>query len=267
MKPKKLALVGCGYLGNIIARAYTDGLLEGYELVGVMSRTRESAQKTAVLAGCKACDTIEELLKLRPDYVAEAASVKTVRDLALKVLGGGAHLVVLSIGAFADAEFYEQVKAAALENGTQVHLASGAIGGFDVLQTISLMAQAEGYSEQAGISTRKGPESLRNTPVFQEELIKARRESTVFDGCAKDAIALFPTKVNVAVATALATTGPQITGVKITSVPGFLGDDHQITAEIKGVKAVVDIYSSTSAIAGWSVVALLRNLISPIAFQ
>ena len=52
MKPKKLALVGCGYLGNIIAKAYTDGLLEGYELVGVMSRTRESAQKTAVLAGC-----------------------------------------------------------------------------------------------------------------------------------------------------------------------------------------------------------------------
>ena len=31
-------------------------------------------------------------------------------------------------------------------------------------------------------------------------------------------------------------------------------------------KAVVDIYSSTSAIAGWSVVALLQNLASPIMF-
>ena len=33
-----------------------------------------------------------------------------------------------------------------------------------------------------------------------------------------------------------------------------------------GVKAVVDICSSTSAIAGWSAVALLRNLASPVCF-
>jgi aspartate dehydrogenase len=32
------------------------------------------------------------------------------------------------------------------------------------------------------------------------------------------------------------------------------------------VHAIVDIYSRTSAIAGWSVVALLRNLVSPIVF-
>ncbi len=51
---------------------------------------------------------------------------------------------------------------------------------------------------------------------------------------------------------------------EIVSVPGFTGDDHCITAKIDGVKAVVDIYSRTSAIAGWSVVALLRNQASPI---
>jgi len=28
----------------------------------------------------------------------------------------------------------------------------------------------------------------------------------------------------------------------------------------------VDIYSSTSAIAGWSVVAVLQNIVSPIVF-
>ncbi len=50
-------------------------------------------------------------------------------------------------------------------------------------------------------------------------------------------------------ATSLATTGPDITGVTMHSVPGWVGDDHCITAEIEGVKAVVDICSSTSAIA------------------
>ena len=91
-------------------------------------------------------------------------------------------------------------------------------------------------------------------------------ETQVFDGTAKEAIALLPTKVNVAVAASLASVGPDAEHVQITSVPGFVGDDHRITAEIDGVKAVVDIYSSTSAIAGWSVVALLQNLASPIVF-
>ena len=64
----------------------------------------------------------------------------------------------------------------------------------------------------------------------------------------------------------IATTGPEITGVTMHSVPGWVGDDHCITAEIEGVKAVVDICSSTSAIAGWSAVSLLRNLASPVCF-
>lgn len=91
-------------------------------------------------------------------------------------------------------------------------------------------------------------------------------ERQVFSGNAKEAISILPTKVNVAVAASLATIGPEDTSVNIFSVPGMIGDDHKITAEIDGVKAVVDIYSSTSAIAGWSVVAVLKNLVSPIVF-
>ncbi len=267
MEKKKLGIVGCGFLGNIIARACADGLLEDYELVGVVSRSRESAEKTAAMAGCRACRDIDELLELKPDYVAEAARIHVLKEIAVKVLRSGASLVVLSIGAFADAAFLDEVRRTAREHGTQVHIASGAIGGFDVLQTVTLMAQAAGLSEQAGIWTHKGPASLQGTPVFSQELMDASQESDVFEGSAKEAIALFPTKVNVAVATALATTGPQTAGVRITSVPGFVGDDHKITADIGGVKAVVDVYSDTSAIAGWSVVALLRNLTAPISFQ
>ncbi len=57
------------------------------------------------------------------------------------------NLVIISIGAFADLAFYEQVKAAAVEGGAKVHLASGAIGGFDVLQTVTLMAEAQKLAE------------------------------------------------------------------------------------------------------------------------
>lgn len=266
MEEKKLALVGCGFLGNIVADAYAAGLLAGYRLVGAFSRTAEKTRAVAEKTGCRACDSLEELLALEPDCVVETASVQMAREMAIPVLRRGADLVLISIGALADAAFRAEVEAAARENGTRVHIASGAVGGFDVLRTISLMAQAQGLPESAGIVTHKGPQSLKNTPVFREELLTDAEESCVLSGTAAEAIAVLPTKVNVAVAASLATTGPDSAGAEIFSVPGFTGDDHCITAEIDGVRATVDIYSRTSAIAGWSVVALLRNLVAPIAF-
>ena len=262
----KFGIVGCGFLGGIVANALKNGLLADYELVGVTSRSPESAQKMAETVGCPACADVDALLALEPEYIVETASVEAVRAMAVPVLRRGVNLVVISIGAFADLAFYEQVKQAAREGGAKVHLASGAIGGFDVLQTVSLMAQAQRLPETAGIETHTGARGFRNTPVWADHLLTDTEKTTVFTGNAKEAIATFPRRVNVAVATSLATTGPEITDVTMHSVPNWVGDDHRITAEIDGVKAVVDIYSSTSAIAGWSVVALLRNLASPVVF-
>ena len=266
MEQKRLALVGCGFLGGIVADAYAAGLLEGYRLVGAFSRTAEKSAALAEKTGCQACGSLDELLSLRPDYVVETASVEMVKEMALPVLERGADLVLVSIGALADNAFRAQVEDAARENGVKVHIASGAVGGFDVLRTVSLMAQAKKLDETAGIVTHKGPQSLQGTPVFREALLTDTEESCVLSGTAAEAIAVLPTKVNVAVAASLATTGPDSATAKIFSMPGFTGDDHMITAEIDGVKATVDIYSRTAEIAGWSVVALLRNLASPIMF-
>lgn len=192
----KFGIVGCGFLGGIVASAWKNGLLADYELVGVTSRSPESAQKMAEIVGCPACADVDALLALEPEYIVETASVEAVRAMAVPVL-------------------------------------------------------------------RRG---FRNTPVWADHLLTDTEKTTVFTGNAMEAIATFPRRVNVAVATSLATTGPEITDVTMHSVPNWVGDDHRITAEIDGVKAVVDIYSSTSAIAGWSVVALLRNLASPVVF-
>lgn len=262
--PKKLAVIGCGHLGRIVAQAWMADLLPGYELVGVLGRTPGKAAALAKEAGCAACDTLDQLLALQPDYVVEAASVQAVRDYALPVLQAGRELVVLSIGALADKDFRRQVEDAARSGGSHIYLASGAVGGFDVLHTVALMAQAAGEELTAGIHTHKGPKSLENTPVYLPQLATDTQERTVFTGNAAQAIALLPTKVNVAVASALATAGPEQTKVEITSVPDFVGDDHRIEASIPGVTAVVDVYSSTSDIAAWSAVSLLRELSSPI---
>ena len=109
----RFGIVGCGFLGNIVANAWKDGFLEDYELVGVTSRSQESRDKTAAETGCRSCRDLAELLSLEPEYIVEAASVEAVRDMACTVLEHGVSLVLLSIGAFADAAFYGQVRDAA----------------------------------------------------------------------------------------------------------------------------------------------------------
>ncbi|MBQ7785323.1 MAG: DUF108 domain-containing protein [Clostridia bacterium] len=261
---KTFMIAGCGFLGGIVADAYAAGLLEDYELIGVNSYNMADAVRVSSQNDCAVCANVDTMISMKPDYIVETASVEWVRENAVKVLESGISLVLVSIGAFADSELYEKAKAAAVAGGAKIHLASGAIGGFDVLQTISLMAHAQDLSEVAGIETHTGCRGFMPTPVWDDLLLTEQK--TVFTGNAKEAIATFPRRVNVAVATSLATIGPDSTGVIMHSVPNWQGDDHKITAEIDGVKAVVDIYSRTSAIAGWSIVALLRNLASPVVF-
>ena len=79
----KLGIVGCGFLGNIVADAWKKGLLPDYELVGVTSRTRASAEKTAANVGCAVCEDVDALLALEPEYIVEAASVESVRAMAI----------------------------------------------------------------------------------------------------------------------------------------------------------------------------------------
>lgn len=266
MRTKTLAIVGCGKLANIVVEAFTKGLLTDYQLIGTYSRTFEKAEKIAKEIqninsdqSCKPCHSLGELLALKPDYIVETASPTSLRELAIPALKNGSSIVTLSIGAFADEEFYNLVEKTAAENGTRVHLASGAIGGFDVLRTVSLMEESEVTFE-----TKKGPNSLKNTDVYDENLQTEERQ--VFIGNASEAIALFPTRVNVAVAAAIASTGPKNVKVSINSIPNFVGDDHRIEIRSNQIHAIIDVYSKTAQIAGWSVVNTLRNITSPIVF-
>lgn len=266
MRTKTFAIVGCGKLATIITDALISGFLPDYKLIGAFSRTEEKARKISNKVKnsepgytCATCFTIDELLALKPDYIIETASPDSMKALALPALKNGSSIVTLSIGAFADAEFYEEVKKTASENNTRVHLVSGAIGGFDILRTVSLMGDCT-----ATFHTEKGPNSLKKTSVYDDSLQTEKR--IVFEGNAQEAIALFPTRVNVAVAASLASVGPEKMKVSMTSTPDFVGDDHRIEIKSDQIHAVIDVYSATAQIAGWSVVNTLRNITSPIVF-
>lgn len=261
MEKLKLALIGCGYLNEIVANAWKDGYLPEYELIAVLGRNYGRAKIFAENYRCKACADINELMDMKPDFVAEAASVKSIQDYSETILNGGSNLVVLSIGAFADQEFYERIKNTAARNNRRVYIASGAVGGFDILRTAALMSPIT-----ASISSQKAPGSLYHTPLYKEGLLDITKREQVFNGTTKEAIAILPTHVNVAVATALASAGPEKTIMNIDAVPGFQGDEYKIEIEGEEVRTELNIYSRTSKVAAWSVVSVLQNAVAPIVF-
>ncbi len=71
---------------------------------------------------------------LKPDFVAKAASPQVGRDCIEAMLKDGFNLVVLIIGVFADAAFFNIVKETATEINQKVDIASGTVGDFDVLR-------------------------------------------------------------------------------------------------------------------------------------
>ena len=237
---KTFVIAGCGRLAGIVSEAVVKGLLPEYELVGVYSRTVAKAERIAgrmAEAGksCAVCTTADELLALKPDILVETASPAALREFAVPALKNGTSIVTLSIGALADDAFYREVCETALMG----------------------KATARFYNE-------KGPDALKGTPVYEEALQKEQK--VVFTGNAVEAIRLFPTKVNVTVAASRASVGPEAMQVTIQSTPGFKGDTQRVEIRNDQVHAVVDVYSETAEIAGWSVVNTLLNIVSPVVF-
>ena len=261
----KIVIVGCGYLADIVADALLNGILPEYELVGVYSRTTAKAERLAsrmTQAGksCSVCISLNDLLELKPDYLVEAASPAAMKEIALPTLRNGTSIVTLSIGALADDRFLEAVKEACNEFGTRVYLASGATGGFDVLRTATLMGNAS-----AQFLNEKGVGAFRRSNYYSAEMESKNKQ--IFSGTAREAIAVFPTGLNVAVAASLATVGPEKLQVTMESTPRFeAGDRQRVEIQNDQVHAVVDVFSATPEIAGWSVVATLQNIVSPIVF-
>lgn len=268
MNKYKLAIVGSGSLGSIIGKFVVQNMSENYEILGVLSGKNKNAIKLADEIGCMAYKTLEDIINDKPDYIIEAATLDVFKNMGVEILKNGISLIPLSVGALADVEFYDKIKQAAFENNCRVHIPPGAVGGFDVLRASMLMGDGE-----VSITTEKSPKSLEGASVFKNKKYSREKSEKIFEGPAKEAITHFPKNVNVAVATALATVGVDNTKVIIKSVPSSKSNKHTIRfkAEMVNVNLTIETTPSqdnpkSSSLAAYSVIALLKNIASPITF-
>ena len=136
------------------------------------------------------------------------------------------------------------------------------------MQTFALMGNAE-----VVIGNTKAPKSLEGAPYLKGKTLSADKKEVVFTGSVPDAINGFPKNVNVAVAAALASGTLTDARVQITSDPESTENIHHISLKNNLMRAELTVAgkpdpanpkSSTST--AWSVVALLKNLASPVQF-
>ena len=217
-------------------------------------------------AGARCCAALAELIETRPDYIVEAASAEAVKQIALPCLRAQVHLIVLSTGAFSDEHFLKAAIAAADENARRIYVASGAIGGLDLVQSALIGGKAV-----VRITTEKPPHALRGAPGLREGEPSAVEVQDVFRGTAREAIQRFPQNVNVAVTLALAGQGLDRTMVIIRSNPALTRNRHVVELEGAFGRARVEVEADasqgnpkSSALAADSVLALLKRLASPL---
>ena len=282
MERKTVAVIGCGALGTLVAEGVAQDLCEKWELSGVYARTAEKAQALAGRFGCAAFESMEALLAARPDIVVEAAGGDAARQHAEEVLRSGASLILLSGGVLADETFVQRLREAATLGGGVLWVASGAIGGFDLMRTLAFRERQlarrgqtalPGQGFEARVDNFKAPASLNGAPFLEGRELPADRSTEVFAGSASEAIAGFPKNVNVAVAAASASAGMERTAVTVTSDPELVENTHRIHVQGFGVRAEMEFSSlpdpenpRSSTMTAWSVLALLDEMASPMRY-
>lgn len=263
MKKRKFAIIGDGFLATNVVNAYADGKMPCYELTGILGRNDDKLKELSEKAGCKAVKILNELLADQPEIVAEMAAVEAVQEYCLDVLNQGISFMALSIGAFADLDFFEKAKETAAANDVKIYFSSGTIGGFDAMQSITLIGGAE-----AELTLNRWAGSYKNTPVYKPEIEETGVKDTLFEGNAAEAIKLLPRMINIGVATSLATVGPENTHIKITGEPNMPHNDDNVHIHVHSDQVDMEfkVYSKNQILTGWSVVSFLNNLASPVYF-
>lgn len=259
---KRVVIIGCGTLGTVIAEGINSRLNEDYCITAVCDGNEVQARQLAGKLGVTTVASAEEIIRLRPDYLIEAASQKVIASMAPSVLEAGIDMIILSVGALTDEKLVERIDRAGSQSGARLYVASGAIGGFDLMRAVTF-----GGLEYAEIHTSKNPRSLNGAPYLNGMELPTDRAVQVFSGSSREAIEGFPKNVNVSVSTALSTLGVDHTMVRISSIPDASTNLHEINlkGDFGDIEIKVEVKPSrdnprSSTMAAWSVLALLQKL-------
>jgi aspartate dehydrogenase len=243
-KVRKVGIIGCGAIGALIAEAAErsivkcDGLIL-YDVVPERAETLGGALRTSVTIA----KSLEEMIKLKPAVIVEAASQQAARDCIGRIVTADIDLIVMSVGALLELNV----------KSSRIHVPSGAIGGLDALSS----AELAGIDEII-LTTRKSPKILD---------LDNREEKLVYEGNAEEAVKRFPREMNVAATLALTVPREKVK-VQVISDPKVKRNVHEVRVKWKHGDMFLKFENEphpdnpkTSALAAWSAIKLLKDLL------
>jgi aspartate dehydrogenase len=229
MPSKRVGLIGCGTIGSQLALTVDSGKIANASLISIFDTIPENAK--SLVAKLHVAPTIftnpEEFLDSDIDIVVEAASQDAVRAFAIPVLEAGKDLMIMSVGALADADSLARLLGTAQKHSCKVYVPTGAIAGIDAIRSVRDLI------EKITLTTTKSPKALSGAPFFDLRGIKVEsivRRTEIYSGPASEAVKLFPANVNVAAVLSLAGIGPAKTQVKVIADPDAVTNRHSIVA-------------------------------------
>ncbi|RYG73193.1 aspartate dehydrogenase [Lentibacillus lipolyticus] len=254
-----IGIVGAGAIANFLMKEINQNGTGEMQIKSVFVRDPGKYQELEHQFDVKLFDHLDAFLTSGIDIVVEAANIAAVHEWMPKILPKK-DVVLISIGALADAGFLREMNDLAEMYERSIHLPSGAIGGLDLLQN----AHADGGVSDVSITTRKPARTLMNHEAATEEVI-------VFDGKASEAIKQFPKNINVSIILSLAGVGVEQTNVTIIADPAVENNIHTIdikgdfgTASFSVTNNPLAANPKTSYLAAMSILGTLKRLTNPI---
>lgn len=214
----RVSVIGCGAIGGVVARALAAGDVAGAELVGVAHGDEADPVDLPV------CDA--ETAVATANLVVECAGQGALRSLVPLVTRTGGDLLVTSVGALADDELFSAVTERAQG---RVYLATGAVGGLDMLSA----ARRMGPLHTVRLVTTKTAGNLVQ-PWMDDDEAQRLRSATgpveLLRGPARKVTAAFPKSTNVAASVALAVGSWDAVEAVVVGDPHAEHTSHVITA-------------------------------------
>lgn len=269
--PLGVGLIGYGAIGQTVADFIAQGRAGNAKLIAVLCRTpskyRDIGNSTANGPKVLFTDNPKDFFMASISLVIEAAGQDALRMYGCQAVLQGMDLLVTSIGAFTDENFYEELIQSADISGARLFLASGALPAVDWMTAASLAGVGN-----VSITQTKPVNSWHGTPAAHMIDLDRMKEATCFfAGTAWEAASRFPKSSNITAMLALSTSGLDKTQVKLVADPlsyqmhtliEFNGPAGTLRIEWSGMPSGKN--PSTSVDVPLTVVMALRNLTSSV---
>ena len=214
---KKISIIGFGAITRIMLEKLLEhdpkkNIVVDYILV---RKNRLCAATEELADNIKVSTSIDQLIQNKPDLIVECAGQNAVREYGSEILNSGINFMIISTGALAEENLYNNLIVKAKNNNSKIIIPSGAIAGID-----GLGALKKGGIKHVRYTSIKPPIAWRGTPAEENfNLNNITKSTSLFQGTASQAAKLFPKNANLAATVALAGVGMQKTEIELVADP------------------------------------------------